>query len=314
MILIIFLSIIFLLLIISLAIMAWGYKISFYVSNHYKKTITPYHTPDNEQCRQNEKYINSLVAKMETVPFEEVSIKAYDGLKLYGRLYVQDKSAPIDICFHGWKGTAIRDFAGGGKIGIDSGHNLLLVDQRGQNKSQGHTMTFGVKERFDVVSWVNFVIERFGNDCQIFTMGVSMGAATVLMAAGLNLPENVKGIIADCPYSSPRAIMKKVCVEDMHMNDTFLHPFVSGAALIFGHFKIDSVSAVESVKNCNIPILIIHGTKDGFVPVEMSGEIQAANPKIQRELFEGADHGLSYVIDTPRYEKLVQDFYKKCIS
>lgn len=133
-----------------------------------------------------------------------------------------------------------------------------------------------------------------------------MGAATVLMAAGLGLPENVRCVVADCPYSSPKAIIQKVCT-DMKIPPAIAYPFVALGARMFGAFSLSSVSTEEEVRKATVPILVIHGTDDRFVPCSMS-ESFTSNPHVQRETFPGAGHGLSFLVDRPRYEKLIRDF------
>ena len=94
-----------------------------------------------------------------------------------------------------------------------------------------------------------------------------MGAATVLMAAGLDLPENVKGIIADCPYSSPGDIIRKVA-RDMHMPDRLAWPFVKIGGRVYGGFDVDEMAAGRARQHANVTILLLHGLMDSFVPCE----------------------------------------------
>jgi fermentation-respiration switch protein FrsA (DUF1100 family) len=132
------------------------------------------------------------------------------------------------------------------------------------------------------------------------------------MASDLPLPEEVKGILADCGYSSPRAIIKKVCW-DMPKYMRVLYPFTSLSAELFGHFDPDAGSAVGAVSNTRLPILLIHGEADGFVPCEMSREIAAAcAAPVRLELFPGADHGVSYISDPERYSRIVKEFLESC--
>ena len=285
------------------------YRIGFYSSDSNHGGI--YEVPPEEGFQRYKDKILSLVKEFDEKPFEKVQIKAYDGLKLAGRYYHIKDGAPVDICFHGWRGNGLRDFCGGSKISFELGHNVLLIDQRGQWESGGHTMTFGVKEKFDVLSWVDFVTGRFGAETKIFLYGVSMGAATVLMASSLNLPENVKGIIADCPYALPSDIIKKVTEEGMKLSYTFFKPTIYAAAFIWGHFNLGDKNSncCEAVKKSKTPILIIHGEADGFVPCWMSRQIAEANPSlIHYETFPAADHGMSYMADTERYEAIAKSF------
>lgn len=269
-------------------------------------------TPEADSLPQNgemKKLIEELIAR----PSENVITVAFDGVVLFARYFHTADDAPLAICFHGYRGVAERDFCCGGKFLLEEGHNVLLVDQRAHKNSSGHTIAFGEVERNDVLSWVNFALQKFGADVRIVLYGVSMGAATVLMAADLPLPQNVKGIVADCPYDSPANIIKSVC-KQQKLPVPLVYPFIWLGALLFGHFVLGKHSAQQSVTNCNIPILLIHGEADGFVPCAMSKNIFEANRKISFHTFPNAQHGLSYLADTQRYEKLCREFLANCLS
>ena len=247
-----------------------------------------------------------LIKGSDILPYEEVSVKSFDNLTLKARLYIIDEKAPVHIQFHGYRGQAVRDFSGGVRLPIESGHNVLLVDQRAHGKSSGHVITFGIKERRDVLSWIDFVKSRFGDDVKIVLEGISMGAATVLMASNFDMP-NVKAIFADCPYSSPKEIILKVS-RGMGLPDFIAIPLLSFGALFYGHFNWNEASAVRSVKESKYPILIIHGLADRYVPIEMSRKIKEANPSIILEEFDDAAHGMSYMVDMERYKCIVKEF------
>ena len=225
------------------------------------------------------------------IPFEEISTQSYDGKKLYGRLYLKDPKAPFHIQFNGYRGNGLRDFSGGLQLALQSGGNVILTDQRGHGRSDGSIITFGVKERKDVQSWVNYVSENYG-DVPVYLEGISMGAATVLMSSDLPMP-NVRVIVADCPYSSPFGIVSLVAKRMFNVG-RLLDPCIVFSAFVFAHFNILSSSALRSVKATKIPILIIHGNADNFVPLYMSRDIRDANPdKVTLVEIEGAPHGLS---------------------
>ena len=116
-----------------------------------------------------------------------------------------------------------------------------------------------------------------------------------------------------CPYSSPKDIIRKVA-KDMHMPDRLSWPFVKIGGRVYGGFDVDETDAARAVKQAKVPILIIHGESDSFVPCEMS-DIVSENPAlITRCTFPGADHGFSYLVDTPRYRKIVTDFVEKALT
>lgn len=244
--------------------------------------------------------------------YEAVNIISSDETPLFGRLYLRDAKKPFVIMMHGYKGTALIDFCGGSAMVNRFGYNKLIVDQRAHGMSGGHTITFGVKECHDCVDWINYILSRFG-DVKIGLIGVSMGAATVTMATGLDLPPQVKCVIADCGYSSPKAIIRKV-MRDIHL-PTFLYPMVRLSAKIFGGFSPDEYSSVEAVKKSKTPLLIIHGEADSFVPCYMSHEIyDACVPPKHILTIAGADHAVSAFADSAAYESAVNGWINKYLA
>lgn len=264
--------------------------------------------PPGEQYAQKKEHMIELIDALATRPFERVSVTSYDGLRLNARYYHAAEGAPLAICFHGYRGSSIRDFCGGAKFCMALGQNVLLVDQRAQGESEGHTMTFGIKEKYDCLSWVDYAVKRCGGDVRIFLYGISMGAATVLLSAGEGLPPAVKGIIADSPYSSAAAIIKKVCLE-MRLPPAVVYPFIGLGARLFGRFSLAAGDVSAAVSRSAVPLLIIHGEDDRFVPCEMSRGLKAAYlEKIRLETFPDAGHGISYLTDKERYEAVVKRF------
>lgn len=254
--------------------------------------------------------VRELMEQLKEITAEDVFINSFDGLKLHGRYYHVKDGAPLDIQFHGYNGNAMRDFCGGNKISRESSHNSLLIDQRAHGMSRGKTISFGINERKDCLSWVRYAVERFGEDTEIVLSGVSMGAATVLMASDLGLPKNVKAIVADCGYSSPKAIINKV-MRDSGLPDKLMYPFVWLGAMVFGKFNLTESSAVSAVSESDVPILIIHGGADDFVPCYMAEEIyKACRSEKKLLIVPGAGHGMSYLVDKDLYEKTVKDFIK----
>lgn len=302
------------LLLLFVAALFAVYGLAFYSPLRGRKENI-YDIPSSPQYQPQRERMRGMIEAFAAVPFERVEIASRDGVKLRARYYHVSDSAPLEIQFHGYRGSAIRDFCGGGPIALSLGHNVLLVDQRGNGESGGRTIAFGIKERYDALDWVNYAMERFGKEVAIGLYGVSMGAATVLMAAGMpELPENVRGVAADCPYSSPEAIIRKVAEKDMHLPAFAVMPLARLAARLLGGFSLRADSPVEAVRRARIPILIVHGEDDRFVPCDMSREIRAANPECVRlETFPGAGHGLSYIVDAERYQRLVIDFEKEIL-
>ena len=289
------------------------YRIGFYTP--LPMQLKQLNTDNKPEPTEVDKKVIQWCHELEAVPYEHVETVSFDGLRLCGRYYHEKDGAPLLIGFHGYRGKPSWDFSLGYKIYKRLGFNQLLIEERGHCSSEGHTITFGVNERFDCSSWLDYALARFGSDTDIILAGISMGAATVLMACDNGLPENVKAIIADCPFSSPLDIINVVTSRDMKIPAKLAFPFTWTAAALFGYFQLDADSALESVKATPVPILLIHGEADHFVPVEMSKRIHEANPEmIEFHTFPGAGHGMSCVVDPERYENIVTAFTKKILS
>lgn len=289
---------------------AWyAYRVAFYspktMRDYSPKVKGTQYDPYRPEMRR-------IFQQLSERPFEQVSITTYDGLTLNGRYYHVRDGAPLDIGFHGYRSSGLRDFSGGSELSFDMGHNLLLVDQRAHGGSQGNTISFGIKERRDLLCWVDYAISRFGSDVKILLYGVSMGASTVLMASEFDLPLNVRGIVADCPYASPMDIILHVG-KSMPIPNWLIMPFVMLGARIFGGFDVNETDVCRAVEKAKLPILILHGEADSFVPCSMS-DVAGHNPRmVQRHTFPGAEHGICYLVDTPRYQKLVREFVEKVL-
>lgn len=272
------------------------------------RSADPYSRLKGEQYDLVSENMYRITRIMDNTPHEAVTVTSFDGLTLSGRYYHTKDGAPVQILFHGYRSMALRDCAGGFILAKKMGFNVLAVDQRAHAKSGGRVITFGICERRDCVTWAEYAAKRFGSEVPIVLSGLSMGAATVLMASELELPENVVAIMADCPYSSPKAIIRKVCT-DRKIPQRLAYPFIRIGARLFGGFSLEECSAEEAVKNAKLPILLIHGEDDRFVPCQMSRKIYAAcASNAQLHTFPDAGHGLCYMTDPLRYEEVTTRF------
>lgn len=278
-------------------------------SPNRKKSDNYRRIPNSEQYNEVKSSMLELIDKLEAEKCEKVSITSHDGLKLTGRFYDRASRDIIEIDFHGYRGHALRDYCGGSEIARKHKRSSIIVHQRSHSESEGKAITFGIKERLDASLWIDYVIKRFGSNVKIILSGVSMGASTVLMASELDLPENVKAIIADCPYSSPKEIICKVA-KDKGLCAAFFYPFIKLSARIFAGINIEQASPVQAVANTNIPILIIHGDDDRFVPYSMGKAVFNAC-KSQNKRFltvEGAGHAICFFKDREKYTRTVEEF------
>jgi len=299
---------IYLLLAMILAVVwicVYVFRICFYSPKD--RVEDPYTLIPGKQYAELGDVIIACTRAIDKTPCQWVNTVSYDGLKLYARYYHTADDAPTVIVFHGYRGNALRDGAGGFALSKRLGFNVLVPDQRAHARSEGHVISFGINERRDVLSWINFA----DTGKPVILAGLSMGAATVLMASDLALPENVVGIMADCPYDSPAGIIKKVCT-DRKFPEKLVYPFIKLTARTLGRFDLEATSAAEAVKHAKVPILLFHGDEDHFVPCDMSRKIaDACSSLVQLEIFPGAGHGLCYMVDPIRYEQQTVRFLWK---
>lgn len=289
----------------------YAYRVAFFSPKKGRDDI--YILPTGEQYDSTREHLKNCIDRLHVMPFEEVQITAYDGKKLFGRYYHIHDGAPVQLQFHGYRGSALRDLCGGTPLAMKLGHNVLLVDQRAHGRSEGSTISFGVKERRDCQSWCRYCAQRFG-DRPLILSGVSMGAATVLMASDMELPDTVKAIVADCPYSSPAQIIALVA-GGTGLPAKASAVFCGIGALVYGRFRLGGASPVASVKHTKLPVLLLHGEDDRFVPCDMSRQIYEACAGQKRlETFPGAAHGMCYMEDPQRYEAVVGSFLEECLS
>ena len=162
--------------------------------------------------------IRSWIMDIKSKEREEISIKSFDGLTLRGYYYEYSPDSPIELLFHGYKGNAERDLNAGVERCAKLGRSCCLIDQRASGRSDGTVISFGINEKRDCLDWIDYITEKFPGR-EIVIGGVSMGAATVMMAAGEGLPKHVVSVMADCGYTSQKDIIKKI-VKEMHLPAT----------------------------------------------------------------------------------------------
>ena len=285
------------------------YRIAFYAPPRKPLPEGTIEIPEGEIYETHREKMENWVRQMWTMERQSFEITAFDGLKLHAKFYEFAPGAPIELMFHGYRGSAERDLSGGIERCFRVGRSALIVDQRCAGESDGHVITMGIHERRDCLRWIDFAIDHFGPDVKIILTGISMGASTVLMAGAEELPPNVVGILADCGYTSAKAIMYEV-IRKMGLPPEPCYPFVKLGAKIFGHFDLEETSPLEAVRNCKLPVIFFHGEDDDFVPCYMSEENFAACPSRKHLVtIPGAGHGLAYAIEPDRYVEELYDFF-----
>lgn len=245
----------------------------------------------------------------------EVSITSFDGIPLVGEWLPHENARGTLLVFHGWRGSPVTDFGYAIQNYYNQGLNLLLVHQRAQGKSGGKYMTFGIRERKDVHSWVKWHADRFGADAPILLAGLSMGATTVLMSCGEPYCANVRGIVADCGFSDPKAIITSV-VKSMHLPAWLVVPFLGLETKLFAGFGLTEYSTLTAMEKASLPIFFAHGEDDHFVPCQMTKDAYAACTSKNKTLLTvpGAGHGKSLAVDPEAYLTTLISFINRCLG
>lgn len=248
-------------------------------------------------------------------PMKKVYITSFDGLRLAGHFWEAENPKRLIVMAHGWRGKWWQDCGYSAQFFHDIGCSILYIEQRAHGESEGDRMDFGVTERFDIARWVDAAARHMNpQGLPIYLCGVSMGAAAALMSATLPAVENnVRGIVADCGYTSAIGVIREV------FDDLTGGWGRMSAALADGAFRFHTgrsyreANTVRVMERCRVPVLFIHGGADSFVPVEMSRRNYAACAAKGKELFivPGADHCMSYVVDMEGYQRRVAGFFRK---
>lgn len=266
----------------------------------------------NTNWEQHLDFIRTRKAWLEEQNTEDVFIRSDDGLKLHGTLLRCNSNKNCVICFHGYTSKGTNDYGAMAKFYHDQNFNMIMVDERAHGDSEGTYIGFGVLDRKDAVRWVEHAIGLFGEDVNIFLHGDSMGGATVLMTSGLELPKNVKAIIADCAFTSAYDVFSHVLKRDYHIPKFPIMNITEVMTKKKAGYGYNDVSTLNEVAKTKVPILFIHGEIDDFVPVWMTRKnYEVCNSEKELLIVKGADHAESYYTDTVAYENAVKNMIKK---
>lgn len=245
---------------------------------------------------------------------QQIQTMSHDGLRLSGIWVPAENPKGTILLAHGYRSSKLVDFSIAFGLYHSMGMNILLPDQRAHGKSEGKFITFGVKESRDMQAWIDFHNKKFG-EFPLVLSGLSMGASTVLYLADENLPGNVKGIIADCGFTSPKEIIATVFRRVVHLPPAPSLCVCELCARLFAGFSLTEKDTRQTLKNAKLPVLLVHGVDDGFVPCEMTKQgYDACTGEKEILLVENADHGVSFLVDKPRYTKTVIAFLEKYVK
>lgn len=272
--------------------------------------IRRHELPPNSQLSRLQAAILSGEHFFDEHPAELLTIQ-FNGTHLAAKRFSHPNPIGRILLFHGYRSMAETDFACAMEIYHSFGYELILIDQRAHGRSGGNWIGFGVLEQKDCLAWIHYVNDKFGA-IPTFLNGVSMGATTVLMALGNLMPQNVRGVIADCGFTSPKEIIRHVMKRKLFLPSPILLPILSLFSKIFAGYYFGEYSTVDALRKAAVPVLFIHGTEDRFVPPAMTLQnYEACVCEKELLLVEGAGHGTSYLQDQERVEKTIAAFLKK---
>lgn len=255
---------------------------------------------------------------------ERVEITAHDGITLVGHVLwpegVRGEDGQPDLTkikgffqlMHGFHGTGYSNFGLVLPFYMSLGYAILLVDERGHQESGGEYITLGVKERYDCRDWVGYLAGRFGQDMPIYLDGISMGATVVMLASELDLPGNVRGVIADCGFTSPKEIMEYMIRERMHLPTKILMPLAGLLCRWMAGFDWEECSTLDAMNEGRLPVLFLHGRADDIVPCYMTEQNYAACTADKDVMYvDEAGHGLCYLMKTEECQAKLAAFVQK---
>lgn len=287
----------------------------YFVDLALNREVPPYplraerHLVSSSATEQMLSQIQNAGKRLAAKPHKTMQIQSRDGTRLWGHWMPAEHPKRIVVAMHGWRSTWDNDFGMVGDFLHQNDCSVLYAEQRGQGQSGGQYMGFGLTERYDCLDWVNRVNEETGGNLPVYLCGISMGASTVLMAGGLALPDNVRGILADCGYTSAVDIWKHVA-KTLHLSYGICAKSVGRLARKRLCIAMDTESCPHALAHCRVPVLFVHGTDDRFVPVKMTYENYKACAAPKRLfIVPGAEHGMSYLVDRAGYESAVRNFW-----
>ncbi|EGT0000004.1 alpha/beta hydrolase [Clostridium perfringens] len=250
---------------------------------------------------------------------EDITLKSFDGLNLTSTLIMNENPTNkfivlvhgVSICYVG----SLKYF----DIFYKNGFNVLIVNQRRHGKSEGKYSTYGFYEKYDVNMWIEYLKSRFGNDIILGLHGESMGAGTVMETIPLN--DSIKFVIEDCGYSNFHEL---IGFQITHAYKNRLVRKILRPSLIFANFfmktkakfSMKKIVPIDIVASTSLPMMIVHGKEDYFVPWYMAVDLYKAKTKGYKELYlvEGAKHAEALEVNKILYEKKIMTFIEKALS
>ncbi|MDD6021973.1 MAG: alpha/beta hydrolase [Acutalibacteraceae bacterium] len=248
-------------------------------------------------------------------PHEEILIPSHEkGKHLHAQFFKNDSGSDLwAIVIHGWTNIN-REMSSYAMEYYNRGYNVIIPDLRGHGNSETKWVSMGWLDRLEIVDWTNYIVSEHPN-AQIVLHGVSMGAATTMMATGEKLPPNVVCAVEDCGFSSVYQIFRDQSKDKYHIPPFISMPSASLVNRIFNGFSFKEASSVEQLKKSKTPTLFMHGDKDDFVKFENLDKVyNACAAEKEKYVVKGAEHAVSSHWFHEEYWNRVDQFLSKHVK
>lgn len=266
------------------------------------------HGPWKKYATEHQKNIDFI----HSLNKEDCWITSFDGLKLHAYYIPTNNPKRMIVCAHGYKGKGEEDFSKA-VVHLHEDTDILLIDERCCGLSEGTIITFGAKEKKDIIQWVEYLNkEKNTNHLPIYLYGMSLGSASVCMTSSHHFDSEVKGIIADCGYSSFKDIALQLAKSWFHIPGWPIIPFLDFYCRVLGHFSLKEADASKALSQSTLPVLFFHGNDDTFViPSNTQKNYESCSTQKEVTYIDGATHVTSIYTDEKTYFSKLNDFFVK---
>lgn len=234
----------------------------------------------------------------------EQKIKSDDGNMLYGHTFTHLQTDKWIVIVHGYQSKEEKSYPIAQHF-YDKGYNVLTISLRAHGKSEGKYITMGVKEKDDLIKWTQHIIQQ-NPHADITYHGTSMGAATVLMAAGEFNDSHLTKVIADSGYSSVWEIFKSELHKRFSLPSFPILDMSSIVAKVKTGHSLKEGNVTKYTPHIKAKVLLIHSKTDDFVPEYMAEQIyNTINTKKQKYITDYADHAdIKFAYPTQYYNTI----------
>ncbi len=251
--------------------------------------------------------------QLKTLPKRKVEIPSPFGYGIKAVLVEPHQTDRYIIISHGVTETKINSIKYM-NLFLERGFNVLIYDHRRHGESGGRTTSFGYYEKFDLKAVVDWLKEKKGTNLLLGIHGESMGAATMLLYAGM-LEDGADFYIADCPFSDFRAQLAYLIKKDFKLFPGILLPIGDLILRIRDKYSIRNVSPISVIENIQHPVLFIHSRKDDYILPSMTQELfeHKKGPKMLY-IAEKGRHAQSFNENRTDYERIIDEFLQKYVN